>query len=92
MASLLIKKRKMGIYNVVGQEYMDRHAFGRKVCERFGFKAKLRPFLSKERPLAIPRFLRMSIKKAETQIGKIRTLEEQFDELDREWLHDNEKA
>jgi dTDP-4-dehydrorhamnose reductase len=93
VARLLLKKKERGIFNVVGPDYMDRYSFGRKVCERFGFKkTSILPFLSKERPIPIPRFLKMSIKKAEGAVGKIRALDKQFDEFEREWLNDVAKA
>jgi len=92
LVAILLEKNAMGIYNVVGPDYLSRYELGIKICKRFDFDANLVPFLVKERTLPVPTHLRISTAKMENLVGKARTLEEQFDAFEAEWLRDGAKA
>lgn len=82
LASVLVEKKKTGLYNAVGRDYLSRHEFAKLVCRRFGFGAKVVPFSVRGRPIQVPQHLRVSVKKIEKLAGRINGLESQFKELE----------
>jgi len=84
IALKLAQKDARGIYNVVGKDYLSRLEFGKRACKFFGFGTRLGELESTERAIKIPQFLRVSTAKVEAQVGPIKSLDWQFEDLAKE--------
>lgn len=68
---LLIDKSKYGVYNIAGEEYLNRYDFALKVARVFGFREDLvKPILTENLQQKAPRPMRggLKIQKAKTEL------------------------
>lgn len=90
LASILLQKKKSGIFNAVGREYLSRHEFAKKADGFFSFGAKIEDYPLEGRKIQIPAHLRLSIEKIEKAAGKVRSLDEQFRSLKQTGVFDGQ--
>lgn len=82
--SALLGKGSEGIYNAVSPDYLSRYGLAQKMAAKMGWSCKLRKVSCLERGVKIQPFLKVSIKKIEREIGRIKGIDAQLDDLKRE--------
>lgn len=88
LAEALIAKKKTGIYNACGKDYLSRFQLADKIKKIMGWNLKLAECSIRNRKVAVQPCLRVDVSKIEAAAGKISPLDTQISGL-KGWMGEN---
>ena len=89
LCDILISKKKNGIYNSCGADFVSRHQLAFMIKEQMGWKLEIKKSSIKERKIPVQSHLHVDISKIEKDAGKISPLSSQISRL-KGWMNENQ--